>query len=53
MMYHSMQIKNESPALLLETWYIHSLESLLVHIFRFFENFEIWGGFFEKLKKKC
>ena len=35
---------------LLETWYIHSLESLLVHIFQFFENFEIWG-IFEKIKK--
>ena len=32
--------------------YVHSLESLLVHVFRFFENFEILGDFFEKIKKK-
>ena len=35
----------------LETWYIHSLESLLVHIFRFSENFEIWGDFLKNNKK--
>ena len=37
---------------LLETWYIYSLEALLVHIFRFLENLEIWG-IFAKIKNKC
>ena len=35
------------------TWnlYIHSSESILVHVFRFFENFEILGDFWKHNKK--